>query len=263
MKKYILLLILSLPTAMIFAQDNYTVIKANGKIVIVESNKALVTGVSFNDNNKLDFETSDARAAVMSPGKGRFVLMQNKSGIAYAKANLTPSMSNISSRGGILSNKIDMENHFSGKYVILNKIGLKINSNAFPMDEEHFFYIQYEYKGEKINKKLPYKNDTLIIDRAELFTIDGWPIPNPNIPDMDILYMNKKDGGKSIKINSFNPVFPNLEDLKKEIEIILESSKKLSSEEKIQTVLSYINEMYGKPDKDNVAQWLKKNNLLK
>ncbi|MCK4664098.1 MAG: hypothetical protein KAT68_14615 [Bacteroidales bacterium] len=262
MKKAILLLsIIFVLIYSLTAQNAYQVIKVTGTIKIVESGVSLSQGISFDDDNNLDFITTNARAAVIHPSKGRFILMPNNSNIAYARANLTPSMSNISSRAGAMISKVDLSNFFSGDYVIIDKSYIKISPNIFIMDNDNFFYIKYTYKDEDIHKKLKYSNDTLIINKSELFTIDGWPITNPNITKMELLYMSKEKGG-SIYINSFNPVFPDSKELLSEIEVILKNFKDKSKEEIINELVNYINEMYGKIDQTNVEKWLIDNNKI-
>ncbi len=245
----------------LFAQDNYKVIKVNGSIMVQKSNSELQRGSVFDANDELNFKTSNARAAVINPGKGRFILMPNNSNVAYARANLTPSMNNISSRAGAIINKIDLSNYFSDNYVIIEKSYIKVSSSTFKMDDDNFFYIQYNYKGEDIPKKLKYKNDTIIINKTELFTIDGWPITNPNISKMELMYMSKEKGG-SIYISSFNPIFPDSKELLSEIDLIIETVNNKSKEDKVKEVTGYINEMYGKIDKENVEIWLVENGKI-
>ena len=249
MKNLFLILFAITISLNLIAQDDYKVIKVNGSIVVQKNNSELQRGSVFRANDELNFRTSNARAAVINPGKGRFVLMPNNNNIAYARANLTPSMNNISSRAGAIINKIDLSNYFSDDYVIIDKSYIKISSSTFIMDENNLFYIQYSYKGEDVRKKLKFKNDTLIIDKTELFTIDGWPITNPNVTKMELFYMSKEKGG-SIYISSFNPIFPDSKELLSEIDLILDAIKDKSKEEKIIEVSGYINEMYGKIDKE-------------
>ena len=79
------------------AQSDYIVIRVNGTILIQKTSEILKQGVVFNGNDELKFKSTNARAAVINSKKGRFILMPNNNNIAYAKANLTPAMSNISS----------------------------------------------------------------------------------------------------------------------------------------------------------------------
>lgn len=244
------------------AQDNYKVIKVNGTIVVQKTNAALQMGTVFGEDDELQFKTTNARAAVINPNKGRFVLMPSNNDVAYAKANLTPAMSNISSRAGAMISRIDIENHFSGKYAILDKVEVKINPSLFPMTDSKFFFIRYDYKGETINKKLPFVADTLIIDKKELLTIDGQPIPNPNITKMEILYMETDDNNKRTLISEFDPIFLDGDELIGEVKIILDEIADKTREEKLDEVIAYITEFYGKPNKENIEQWLDKNSML-
>lgn len=239
--------------------SDYKVIKVSGTILLQKSNAALQMGTIFGENDELSFQTNNARAAVTNSEKGRFILMPSNANLAYAKANLSPAMSNISSRGGSMLNALDLENHFSGKYAIIDKVDIKINPVLFPMDKNNFFYMRYIYKGDTINKQLSFSNDTLIIKKSELLTVDGQPIPNPDVSTMEILYLQKGTEVKRTHINSFDPIFLDETDLLAEVNILLADIKDKDRETKINEIISYITEMYGKPNKENVVEWLDKN----
>lgn len=236
-------------------QGSFKVIKVNGQIVMEKNGQALVNGLSFSEKEKLLFKTPGSKAAVISSTKGRMILTANQGN--KSGANYLPAMSNVSTRGGALINSIDLKNHFSGNYVILDKVDIQINSPDFPMDDKNFFYLRYKYKDEDINKKLAFEANNLIIDRKELFTIDGKPIPNPEVTEMTLFYF--KDNNSSVRIGEFNPVFPKLDVLKEEIQVILDEYKDKSSKEKIAEVTSYINDFYGKPNVGNLKIWMEEN----
>lgn len=238
----------------IVAQSDYTVIKVNGSILLKASGKSLIQGTIFGDKDELQFNTSESRAAVINPGKGRFVLAPGATGTYTAKTSLLPAMANISSRGGSILNQVDLQNHFTGNYVIIGTNRTQISNYIFPMDSTHFFFIRYKYHGEDINKKLPFISDTLIIDRSKLLTVDDKPIPNPDTASMKMYY---RKGNESVLLSGFTAVFPNEDELKKEVTLLLEGFKNSSKDEKINQVVSYINEFYGKPDKESVQGWLK------
>ena len=124
------------------------------------------------------------------------------------------------------------------------------------MDKDHFFYISYKYKGEDIPKKLAFSNDTLLIFRDELLTVDGQAIPNANITDMQIKYRDATKNTNTL-ISTFNPIFPDVPALKEEVQMIIDSFSDKKESEKINEVTSYINDFYGKPDKENLEFWLK------
>jgi len=252
---FILFFIISLT---FFSQEEYKVIKVSGTIILEKDKSFLKRGSLFKDNDKLKFKTTNARAAVLKPGKGRFILKPNNSNTMYARANLTPSMNNISSRGTGITSSIDLNKYFTGNFVILNQSVIKINLEQYEMNDENFFYIRYYYNNEEVNKKLSHRGDTLIIEKVDLFLVDGAPIPDSNIKNMK-LYYRTQSTKESQLISSFQPVFPNTEELKQEVEMILKEIENQTEREKNIEVINYINEMYGKIDTYNVEYWITNN----
>lgn len=236
------------------AQSNYTVIKVFGGIQYKATKKNMNQGDVFSPAEQLIFSNTESKAAVINQEKGRFILAPPVSGKLESTPYFIPAMGNIASRGGTISNMISLENHFKGKYLIINRVSVKISEKAFPMNDTAFFFLRYIYKGEEINKKLPFKGDSLIIDRAGLLTVDGRPIPNPDVSEMKLFYLS---GKKSTFISEFEPVFPDTGELEKEIQIIVNEYKGKGYDQLLDEVLGYLNEFYGKPDKENVEQWLK------
>ena len=254
MKNIIFIIGAVLFAQLLVAQSDYTVIKVNGNIQIKTSGKSLIQGTIFGEKDELLFGSKESRAAVINPGKGRFVLAPGNAGSFTAKTCLGPAMANISSRGGSILNQVDLQNHFNGNYVFIGVNKTQISNYIFPMDSANFFFIRFKYHGEDINKKLLFVSDTLIIDRSRLLTVDNTPIPNPDTTSMKLYY---RKGSESVLLSEFIAVFPNEEELIREITILLDGFKESSSEEKINQVVSYINEFYGKPDKESVKDWLK------
>ena len=155
---------------------------------------------------------------------------------------------------------IDLQSHFSGDYLILDEVVLELGKENFPMDESHFFYLSYEFSGEKIRKKLDYsESNQLILSKDEIFKIDGEPIAVQNV-GMALYY---REGETSTKVSEFKPVFPNLLELKDEVEIIIDEFAYNDAELKVQEITAYLTEFYGKPQKENLNQWLNKNFSLK
>jgi hypothetical protein len=245
--------------AMYLPKTQFKVIKVNGNILFVKTETPMKRGDVFTLGTPLKFETNTSRAAVINPEKGRFIIQPNHKG----KVKILPATSNITSRSGALINTIDLQNHFSGNYLIFDTEEIVIGKEAYPMDDQHFFYLKYTYNNEEIAKKLPYTNDnTLIIDKKDIYKIDGKPIPYEPI-EMTLYYRDNIDK-KSYKINTFKPVFPDLVELKFEIELLLNEFPKDSSNEfKISEITSYLNEFYGKPQKQSLYNWLEKNYTLK
>jgi hypothetical protein len=245
-----------------FGQDKFTVIKVSGNIVILSNGTVLDIGTAFSQNESLLFKSLASRAAVINPQRGRYILTaDNSTEFQNSKSDFLPPAGKISSRGvgGIILNENELKSYFEGNFVIFDKIKIKIAPETFPMTDKKYFYIRYAYKNEVINKKLGYIEDTLIISKNELLTIDGKQIPNPEITEMKLMYMEEGEKYVSTPICTFTPVFPDFELLKKEVGIILEQLKSKSYSDKFAEVSSYIDDFYGKPDAYNLKCWLSEN----
>jgi len=236
--------------------DKYKVIKVDGRIIFQRTKADMKSGDVFVSGTILNFTSPQSRAAVISSLKGRFVLSAAEKG----QTKILPAANNISSRSGALLNMIDLQSHFAGDYLILDEVVLEIGIENFPMDESHFFYLSFEYNGEKIRKKLEYtESNQLIISKDEIFKIDGESIAVQNM-EMALYY---REGEVSTKVSEFKPVFPNLQELKDEVEIIINEFADKDAGVKVQEITAYLTEFYGKPEKDNLNQWLDKNFMLK
>lgn len=233
------------------ATDKYKVIKVDGKIVFKKTNVDMKKGDVFISGTTLNFSTPQSRAAVISSLKGRCVLSASEKG----QTKILPSSNNISSRAGALINMIDLQNHFTGDYLVIGEMRLELGKEAFPMDENSFFYLTFNHEGESkpIRKKLSHDENFLILNKEEIFKIDGEPIPVEE-KEMTLFYRSE---GQSKKINTFIPVFPDLIDLKDEVDIIIDEFNSKDDETKIKEITSYLNEFYGNPQKENLGIWLK------
>jgi hypothetical protein len=247
------LLILLFSSSISFGQNNFKVIKVNGTILLKAKGISLETGTLFSDKEDLLFKSEDATAAVINSQRGRLIITSNNHDLSTAKSNYLPSMYNISSRGVSVLASSDLSSYFSGRFVVLIKQGIQVDSNIFPMDREHFFFFRYIYDGEEINKKLEYEGSTFYIDKESLFTVDGKPIPNSDNTKIKLFY---RRGNESVPINEFDLIFPDMKQLSKETEIILNEMNEKSSEDKIKEVGSYITEFYGKIHHEQLVSWL-------
>lgn len=236
--------------------DKYKVIKVDGRIIFQRTKADMKSGDVFVSGTVLDFTSPQARAAVISSLKGRFVLSAAEKG----QTKILPAANNISSRSGALINFMDLENHFTGNYLVLDKLTLEIGDENFPMDDDRFFYVSFEFNGEKIRKKLDFETgNLLVISKDEIFKIDGEPIPAQNL-EMALYY---REGETSTKISEFKPVFPDLVELKNEVEIIIDEFSDKAAEIKVQEITAYLDQFYGKPQKENLINWLDLNFEIK
>ncbi|MCG8576335.1 MAG: hypothetical protein MI810_15715 [Flavobacteriales bacterium] len=231
------------------ATDKYKVIKVDGRIVFQKTSVEMKKGDIFLSGTPLRFTTPQSRAAVISSLKGRYVLSAAEKG----QTNILPAANNISSRAGALLNMVDLRNHFTGRYLIVGTMELELGKEAFPMGAENFFYLVYNHNDEQIRKKLSYNGDYLILDKEEIYKIDGQAIPYEE-KEMTLFY--RKDG-QSSKVGTFTPVFADTKELKEEVNIILEEYNEKDTNTKIKEISAYLGEFYGKPQKENLEAWLK------
>lgn len=230
--------------------DDYKVIKVQGSIVMKKSGKSLSQGDVFKENTPLTFQTDDAKATVINSDKGRFVLTKSAKG-----NNLIPAINTIASRSGAILNLIDLQNQFQGKLCVVDQLKLKIGASDFSMNNGNVFFVEYKYKGETIQKKLSNSGDTLIIDKKELYKVDGNPIDQPDDSNVSLFYL-KASENKIITISSFQLIFPNTKELNTEVKIILDELKEKDADKKTDEVVSYLNEFYGKVVKSNIKDYL-------
>jgi hypothetical protein len=256
MKKNLILAIAFILAVSLDAQDNYKVIRVNGTIQYVRTGNNMSMGDVFSADEDLSFGSPDSRAAVIQPGKGRFILTPGTAGgPSGAKSNFLPAMSNISSRGGALNSMTDLQNQFSEKVAVLYQANWFINPYKFPMNGDRFFFLRFNYKGDIINKKLPFEENKLTFSREEILKVDGNPIDRPDSPETTLYYYAAEG---PLFINSFQLVFPDLDEFRKEAVIILDEMAREDYSRKVNEVAGYLYEFYGKPDKEDVMHYLER-----
>jgi len=261
MKKVITLPIIFILAISIQAQSSYKVIKVNGSIQYVRTGSSMALGDEFAETETLTFGSPSARAAVINPGKGRFILTPESAGkLSGAKSNFLPARSNISTRGGALNSMNDVQNQFSEAIAIIYIASWHLNPYQFQMDENKFFFLQFQYNGEQINKKLSFEGNNLIFSREEILKVDDEAIQNLDKPAASLYYYSA-DGPQYI--SEFDLIFPEMELLKSEAGIILEEFSNMDYSRKVNELSGYLFEFYGKPDKEDVMLFLEKDFGLK
>lgn len=108
-------------------------------------------------------------------------LESHKISVIPAKTLITGKMTTMSelifqkqrlaSRNGIFLNMQDIQAYFSSPIALMNSIAIETD---ILQDETHFFFLQYEYNGEIINKKLPTKEHCFFLN-DEIYKIDDIP----------------------------------------------------------------------------------------
>lgn len=282
MKLFLILSLLIVNTA--YSQNLFKVISVNGEILAKKINKKLATGTEVGNDEQFVFIMPNSRAALINPKYGRIILTEQNANDAFSKAAFAPAISTTVTRASkslfeeeeitytlnnnsILVNfysKNQISSFFNKPLVIIDQLKLIINPNLYPMNEKSYFFIRYLYKGEEINKKLSFTGDTLIINKKDLYTVDGKPIPNPDINEMKLYYYTtSEEKPRAILIATFNLYFLNSDTLKEEVKIIVESLKDESNSFIINEIYNYINSFYNPIDYEYLLYWLHKEFGLK
>jgi hypothetical protein len=172
MKKLILLLMLI--SSICNAQNSCKIIYLNTTSIDI-GGKTLHTGDSFGAEVKINWDKNKKQVMKFcydNCTKQRVVssdaFNQNKS---MSISDYLFSRGQLLSRSGNLNSVKELKNYFSRTLGLINELRIDIG-NMFPMNDHCHFYVSYKYNGEIINKKLPFENSQLIIDRS-IYTIEG------------------------------------------------------------------------------------------
>ena len=262
-------------------QDNYYILAVKGKIYNQTTKKYLKSRTKIKATNKVVFKDKNAVAILFSRGKGRFKLrLKNKKSsselsIFVNKTLFAQKQGAITRASTAINNVAGFAAHFKRrvggkkKYLILgDKLMLKVNPKVFENLGKGTPYIRYKYNGKDVNKALKYENNTLIIDKNELFKVDGESIQEEQATDFIISYYvaSKEasvylDEPESNKHLAFEPVFVTKKTLEDQGVVALAEylkAENANESEVAQEVASALLDI-GVANKENVKDWYKKN----
>jgi hypothetical protein len=199
--------------------------------------------------------------AVVNPKSGRFILKpgaptKTNEFMAFVKDALSQASSRLSTRGGAFNNLLDFQTFFKDPVLLLPELSYKVNGISYPINENSFFYIEYQYKGEAIPKRLPINTDSLlIIYRAELFKIDGQPIAASETTGHQLMYFNS---GNALLLAALQFNIADPESVKVEVTVLTDAlkSENASTKKIADEVLAYLAENYAKVDEGNLKRWI-------
>ena len=251
----IILLLLAMPQAA--AQEQFTVIAVDGKIEKTETGNLLQTGDRLGFRAPLRFYSPKARAAVISPKEGRMLLKpQHPDKLMAAAANFVPPISNMRTRSTpMLRSSHEMKMFFMGSIFLLDKMRVPVAPNAFPLDETHYFFLRYTSGSDTVRTKMATDRNQLILSRQEIFQAKGQSLPIPQEQDMVLFYSN---GGQTEKMGAFKLVMPAEDKLQKEVAVLLRALADKPTGHKIEEIIAFIEDFYGKADPVAIDRWASK-----
>jgi len=259
MKKY-LLICWTLTTSLAMAQD-YFVLQVKGQVKRTKSGVVVKTKDVIKADEQLTFSSPADAVAVVNPKAGRFIIKpgaptKKNELFAFVKDALSQASSRLSTRSGGFNNVLDFQTYFKDPILLLPELRYKVNGDSYPINENSFFYIEYQYKGEAIPKQLKINPDSLlIIERAELFKIDGQSIAAGETTGHQLMYLNNGSASllSSLQFNLADP-----ETVKTEITVLVDAlkSEKASPKKITDEAMAYLLENYAKVDESNLKRWL-------
>lgn len=169
-----LLSALFLSVVSLISAENLKVLDINHGTVRVNG-KQLQKGSQFNSKAKIVWSDNKQIIKVIN-------IESHKINIYAAQIFKVAQMSSIdellfqkqrlSSRDGILMNVHDFANFFNCDIALMQSFSME---TGYTFDDSHFLFLQYDYLGEKINKRLQCEMHTVLFNDS-IFYVDGKPI---------------------------------------------------------------------------------------
>lgn len=173
--KYIPAIILILCTLTNIHSQTHEVIHFKGNIIHKASKKNLKKDSQFKKKDKLEFQKPENWLITLETNtKKNYLVRPKKNRQNQVVTNFQLLPYKIQNRPGYILSGVDLVNYLNeGKnyLVIGNETIIPVNSNGFPMNQDTFFYLNYDYQGFGINKKLPIVEDGIVLNRDSLFQV--------------------------------------------------------------------------------------------
>jgi hypothetical protein len=258
--KNILIILLLFGTTFLKAQD-YTAIHVIGKIYMPDKKAYLQRGDKISENDKLQFQSADAKAAMLSTSKGRYVIQKDAAvstsdnSLSYAlKSIIMPVKGQMSTRSGGINNSMDFQKQLGSETIawIGDQYSVNVSPSSYPTNDSKFFYVSYSYKGESINKMIAPGQDQLVFIKNDLYSVDDNTIEPAEAKEM-VLYYYDAESEEATFVSPLKFRVVTAQELKS-----LESSIPISiiGDEKLQMLHDFITSLYGKCDISQISEVL-------
>lgn len=247
-----------LPMCSLAQTHLYQTVKVRGSVILSNNKKPLQREQKFKTTEALSFKSQKDYVVVTDHKKGTFLLIPDAS---LKKYKATPLTINIDTRPGKILSDWQLRQFLmlhDSLLLLTGRFSLELGKEAFLMDDNHFFYLQYDWKGDTINKQLGFRGDTLVIDQQELLKVDGHPVGPHEISNAFFLrYYNALTQESIAYPDTKSPlylVFPQEEDLRAEVRTLLKSLE-IDPSEAVPLIENYLTQLYGIPGLE-LHQWL-------
>jgi hypothetical protein len=239
--------------------QSYTAIHVMGKIYLPDRQEYLKRGTKIAESENLEFQSSDAKAAMLSNSRGRYVIQPgpkaaSENNFSFALSSvITPVKGQMSTRAGGINNLLDFEKQLGEAPVawLAEELAFDVSSSAYPIDDNQFFYVAYTYQNETINKKLSNEGQSLKFIKSEIFKVDDQPVSSDKISDMELYYYDADKGEAQLVVK---PQLVNVPS--SELKDLQASIGAGNGEDSASALLEFINTLYGKCSSDQLEQAL-------
>lgn len=269
LKKLILIIsILAITSVLIFTEaiaQNYTVIAVKGAIKSKKMGKNIRPGDELALDDNLTFKTkTDFVSLISAENQRKYIAYPLKKfkrkkavyNMQFLLKDATPGFIPVMPYLGSVE---DAKVYFTSRPFLLfgpdSKI--KVNKKAFPMSRALFFYVNYDYKDDNVDKKLDYKADTLIFIKRNIFKIDGKEVDSKYADRFRLYYYNQPKT-KITSIGKWSPIFIVDERLKEETDILYNKLKSVNVEDSIlvKEFTGFLYDHYGNMIATDLQDWM-------
>lgn len=235
---------------------DYEVISVKGNIRNTRNQESIQAGSRIRRDDVLQFGSQADELVLINSEKRLYTAAPAADLKSYQLETLRGA---TQGRPGKILSYVGFQQFLKGKkwLVLGGAVELEIGGSEFPMDAQHYFYIEYFYNGENIPKKLVQRGNIIKIEKASLYKVDGNSIKASQTSNAKLYYYNEIDA-TSLLINPIELAFPNERKLKKEIGVIVNQFKGTSfdREDLMAVVTQYLISNYGSPEKEDLSDWL-------
>lgn len=227
----------------------YQTVKAHRVVTLADTGRPLRTDEKFKATDRLMFSSIKDFVVALDEKNAPFWFLPDAS---LSKYTVKPLRVPVGTRPGNILNDMQLRRFFAENDSLLlldGRFSLILGKEAFPMDDKHFFNLEYLWKGDTIRKKLGFRQDTLLIEAKELHKVDSNSInPEEGTSAYFIRYYNEDKQQFVSYPNKTRPIciiHPEDEQLKKEVALLLISLKGQETRIRKLKIDGYLKQFYG------------------
>ncbi len=137
---------------------------------------------------------------------------------------------------------------------------IRMDKKVWPFSKAYFFYVNYDYKDDNVDKKLDFKGDTLVFVKKNIFKIDGKEVDGKYAENYKLYYYFQPKN-KHTFIGKWKPYFIVDERLKEETDVLVGQLKNLNATDTsiVMGVAGFLATQYGNMIAEDFTQWMKEN----